>query len=151
MTDRVLGLATPLLFAAGLGLAGFTSILALYAAGARDGSWLLGYGVATILALALPVALAACHERWQVRHGLHRAVPDTTTKALNVACGVFGFLLLLSAIPVFLLYAWFGWVFWQDSMPMSTLYFAVVGAAVLAEPVMYLLFHDRWGRRNGLG
>ena len=146
----VLGATTPLLFTAGLALAGWISIWAIYAWAARDGSWVATYGVVTMVALALPVAFVGWYERWQVTHGFHNAAPDRRTKQLNWACGLFATVLGLLALPFIVLCALFAWGFWSDDARAASVYFALVALAMLAAPVAFMHYYDRWQKRNGL-
>lgn len=79
-TNCIVGVATPLLFATGLALAGWLSLWASSAWEARDESWLLTYGSLTFLVLALPVVLAGWYERWQVKRGLYAAARRRTRR-----------------------------------------------------------------------
>lgn len=110
----------------------------------------MSYGSATLLALALPVAFLVSYERWQVTHGLYDSPLSKATKNLNWACGLFATLFGLLACPFILLSAYFAWMFWSDGPSAASVYFAFVALAMLAEPVAFLIFYDRWQTRNGL-
>ena len=146
----IVGATTPLLLVAGLALAGWLTIWAIYAWAARDGVWIMSYGAFTFLALALPVAFLASYDRWQVTRGLYDTARGKATKTLNWGCGLFATLLFIVASPFILLSAYFAFMFWSDGMPAASVYFAVVALAMLAEPVALLLYYDRWQTRNGL-
>ena len=140
----------PALLVAGLVLAGWITTWSAYAWAAHDGGWLLTYGSATFLALALPVTFLGFFERWQVKHGLDGSSSSNGAKALNWACGLFATLLGLVACPFVLVCAYFTWGFWSDGMPAASVYFAVVAVAMLAELVGFLRYYDRWQTRSGL-
>ena len=146
----VVGATAPLLPVAGLALAGWVTIWAIYAWAARDVVWIVSYGGATFLALALPVAFLAAYDRWQVRQGLYDTARGKSTKTLNWACGLFATLLFLLASPFVLVSAYFAWVLGNDGLPVASVYFAVVALAMFAQPVAFLFYYDRWQTRNGL-
>lgn len=111
---------------------------------------MLSYGSATLLALLVPVAFLVFCERWQVRHGLFRSTSSKATKTLNWAWGLFATLFFLLAGALILLSAFFAWVFWSDGVAAASAYFAFVAIAMLAEPIAFLFFYDRWQSRNGV-
>ena len=149
-TNWIVGATTPLLFTAGMALAGWLSIWAIYAWAARDELWIFTFGSVTLLALALPVAFVGCYERWQVRHGLYDAVPGTGTKTLGSTCGLFAALLGLSAFASSLLFAYLAWASWTAGVLAASVYFTIAVLAMLAEPAAFLHYYDRWRTRNGL-
>ena len=149
-TDGVLGAVALGLFVAGWALAAWLSIWAVYAWGARDESWLLTYGGVTVLALALPVAYVVGLERWQLRQGLHVDVPTAGLRIVSAACGSLAALLCLVALPAGALSGYLAWMFWTDGMLAASVYFVVVGLALLLEPVALLVHYDRWQAAHGL-
>ena len=150
MTNGVLAAATPLVLTAGLVLAGWLSIWAIYAWVARDGLWIVTYGSVTLLALGLPVVFVGWYDRWQVRHDVHAEAPDAGTRTSSWACGLFATLLTLAGLPLVALCAYLAWGSWHDGAPAASLYFGVVALATLAQPVGFLHYYDRWRARNGI-
>lgn len=148
--NRVAGATAVALPVLGLATSGWMTVWAGYAWAARDVAWLLSYGTATFLALALPVAFLGLYGRWQVRRGLYDTSPRGVTRALNWSCGLFATLLGLLAVPFIVLSAYFAWAFWTDGRAVASVYFAAVALADLAVPVAFLLAYDRWQTRNGL-
>jgi hypothetical protein len=146
----IVGTTTPLLLIAGLALAGWITTWAIYAWAARDAAWIASYSSATLLALALPVAFLVSYERWQLKQGLYDTASSKATKTLSWACGLLATLFGLLACPFILLSAYFAWMFWSDGLTAASVYFASVALAMLAEPVAFLFFYDRWQTRNGL-
>lgn len=142
--------AGPLLLVAGLLLAGWFTIWAIYAWAARDAAWIASYAALTILALALPMAFLAAHDRWQRTHGRPAPVPGRATRALDLAGGLFATLFVLLALAFVLLSGYFAWMFGSDGLLAASAYFACVGLAMLGEPVVFLFFYGRWRTRNGL-
>jgi hypothetical protein len=148
--SRVVGVAVPLVFLAGVALAGWITVWAIFAWAAHDTAWIVACAGATLLTLALPVAFLLCYERWQVERGLYGSSPSTAVRTLNGACGLFAALLFLVASPVVLTSAYFAWTAWRDGLPVASGYFACVALATFAEPVAFLVLYDRWQTRNGL-
>lgn len=142
--------ATAPLLLAGLAVAGWIFLWALYSWEGPDRLWLLIWSSVALLALALPVAYLGWYERWQVRNGLSGARPGTAVKAVNWACGGVATLLAVVGAALALLFAWMAWMFWSDDVRAASLYFAVVALAMVAVPVAFLVFYDRWQGRNGL-
>lgn len=84
-------------------------------------------------------------QAWPVRRG-----PTSHTKTLNWACGLSATLLGVLAAPLSWLIGFVAWGFWSDGALAASIYFSIVALAILAVPVAFLLFYDRWQSRNGL-
>lgn len=142
---------TPVLLVAGVLVAGWFTIWAIYAWEAHDATWIVAYGALTLLALVLPAALLVLHGRREAERGPLSPAARRATKALDWACGVFALLLGLLAAPFVVVSGYFAWMFGSDGVLGASVYFACVALALLGEPVVFLVHYDRWRTRNGLG